>query len=121
MQEKTIFEFIEKAKENNAHARSLVNWFNRSEGLRGAAELRTVPMAAGDLGPLADAAVVAGSSSAIISAVLTWLGQRARNRTVLIRVIRDDGARIEFEVKGRAHLDAIAETLTRFLRGETID
>jgi hypothetical protein len=114
----TVFEFLDNSEENDAHARSLVDWLNQSEDLYGAADLRIVPPAEDELGPLADAAVVVGSGGPVVIAVLTWLGERARNRVTSFRIIRGDGARIEFEAKDPTHLQAIEEQLIRFLDEE---
>jgi len=111
----TVFEFLDDHEESDAHARSLVDWLNQSEDLYGAAELRIVPPAADELGPVADAAMVMGSVGPVGIAFLTWLGERARNRVTSLRIIRGDGARIEIEVKDPAHLRAIEEQVAGFL------
>jgi Effector Associated Constant Component 1 len=118
MLQKIVFEFREGPDENDAHARSLVDWLNESEDLYGASELRTVRPAADEMGPLADAAVITGSAGSVTIAFLTWLGQRARNRATSLRIIRADGARLEIEAKDPSHLRAVQEQVTRFLNEE---
>lgn len=118
MPQKIVFEFRDGPVESDAHARSLVDWLNESEGLYGASELRTVRPAADEMGPLADAAVITSSAGSVTIAFLTWLGQRARNRATRLRIIRADGSRLEIEATDPDHLRAVEEQVTRFLDGE---
>ena len=118
MPQKIVIEFLDAPEDGDAHARSLARWLNDSEDLYGAAELRTVPPAADELGPLADAVTIASSAGSVTIALLTWLGERARSRATKLRIIRTDGARLEIEVTDPAQLRAVEEQVTGFLTEE---
>jgi hypothetical protein len=111
-----VFEFAGEPAAIDEAATDLVAWFDDDERLRGAAETRMTPAAAGEMGGLADAAKVAlGAAGPVAKAFGTWLADRVRNKgQVKLSVTRDGGASFAVEASSVAQIEALMPQIHAF-------
>ncbi|MEV0281183.1 hypothetical protein AB0I22_33015 [Streptomyces sp. NPDC050610] len=101
--------------------RSLYEWLNAEDALRGSARLRGAPPAAGSMGAVLESVTVAvgsgGIAGVLARSVAMWLVQ-GRRSDVKVTVVAEDGRRVEVDVHRARDPEAVMRQVAYLARGQ---
>jgi hypothetical protein len=97
------------------YLRSLLDWLAHEDELRGRMELRSRPLAEGEMGGLADVLAVSlgsgGAGVVIAQALSTWLSRRGTDVTVTVKA--PDGREISVDARGAEDPQGVIREVVR--------
>jgi hypothetical protein len=98
----------------------LAKWFRADADLRGDSRLVGQSIEAGEMGAAFDAVAIAVGSGGMVTVAIhslfTWLSQRQKDKSVHIKLKRDDGQEASVDVVGVSDPEKLIAEITLFFK-----